>query len=147
METPSLPKEVAQKVQEFVEGIDFDLHKDNLDSLGAHVWEEMRLHLAGDEEAHVAVATEATDLADRLAHVLSLAWHRQQRAERAFHLLDEAGKGVVVVEDLRRVVADILHEEELSDQDLHEMVDEMDQSGDGLLTKDDFYRLAVKVNL
>jgi Ca2+-binding EF-hand superfamily protein len=87
-------------------------------------------------------------LKDRLEDVISVAWHRQQRADRAFSLLDVAGKGVVIVEDMQRAAREVmLGDEKVTDEDVEEMMQEVDQSGDGLLTKEDFYRLAIKINL
>lgn len=134
-------------MQELVEELDYDeLHQDNLDALPARLAQELNLLLDGDEEAHLVQATSAADLAERIQHVTRLAWHRHQKAQRAFGLLDEAGKGVVVLEDLRRVANEFL-EADVSDQDLEDMMQEIDQSGDGLLTVQDFYRLANQIHL
>jgi Ca2+-binding EF-hand superfamily protein len=73
-------------------------------------------------------------------------YQQQQRANQVFTLLDEAGKGVVVVQDLQRVVQE-LFEEEVNDEDLEEMIREFDQSGDGLLYPDDILRIARLVGL
>jgi len=71
-----------------------------------------------------------------------------KRALRAFELLDEAGKGCVVVEDLQRVANEILGEDgQTTEDDLIEMIQQFDQSGDGVLSKDDFIRIARQVGL
>lgn len=136
---------MADHVQVFVENFDFALHTDHLDSLGQHIREELHVFLDDDEEAYLAAADE-NDIADRINHVVGLAWHRRQKAEHAFRLLDQAGKGVVVFEDLRRVANDLL-DEKVTDEDLEEMIREIDKSDDGILTKEDFYRLANQINL
>lgn len=64
-----------------------------------------------------------------------------EKADRVFQMLDEAGKGVVVLEDLQRVASDALGGE-VEDDDLLEMIQVIDQSGDGLLTRDDLVRVA-----
>lgn len=79
-----------------------------------------------------------------------MAWQRQDRVDRAFSLLDEAGKGFVVLEDLQRVAHDFLDDDVTaiqSDEDIQEMIREIDQSGDGILFKEDFYRLANRIHL
>ena len=129
-----------------IENFDFELHKDHLDSLGQYIEEQIGVLLDEEEEAHVGTAESADDLAERMHQAIHLAWCRKQRAERAFDLLDEAGKGVVVFEDLRRV-ANEFFEEQVTDDDLEEMIREIDQSGDGILTKHDFYKLANHIGL
>ena len=142
-----LPNTLAQQVNDLIDNFDYELHQDNnLDSLARHIHKELNILLDDKEEAHLIAAENADDMADRIKYVISVAWKRQQKAERAFGLLDEVGKGVVVFEDLRRVANEFL-EEEVTDEDLEEMIREIDQSGDGILTREDFYRLANKVNL
>lgn len=137
---------MSRQVESFLEDFDYDLHKDHLDLLGKHIHEELHILLDEDEEAYLAAAENGTEIADRLDHVIRMAWHRQQKVERAFQLLDEAGKGVVVFEDLRRVANEFL-DEEVTDEDLEEMIREIDKSDDGILSKEDFYRLAIQINL
>ena len=67
------------------------------------------------------------------------------KALQAFELMDKDGKGVVVLEDLERVAQDL--GEHMTHEELQEMVELADRSGDGLLTPSDFARLARKVNL
>jgi Ca2+-binding EF-hand superfamily protein len=73
-------------------------------------------------------------------------YRQQQKAERVFELLDEAGKGVVVVQDLERVAAEIMGED-ITAEELAEMIQEIDRSGDGLLVIGDIIRLAGLVGL
>lgn len=73
-------------------------------------------------------------------------YQQQQQAEKVFSLLDEAGKGVVVLHDLQRVVNDIM-DEDVTEEDLVEMIHEFDQSGDGLLFREDIIRIARLVGL
>ncbi|GAX26122.1 hypothetical protein FisN_24Hh005 [Fistulifera solaris] len=83
---------------------------------------------------------------DILSQRIWESYQQQQLARKVFSLLDEAGKGVVVVQDLQRVAREML-EEEVNDEDLEEMIREFDQSGDGLLYPDDILRIARLVGL
>ena len=67
------------------------------------------------------------------------------KAYKVFELMDQDGKGVVVLEDLERVVAEL--GEDISTEQLEEMLTFADGSGEGLLTAQDFIRMARKVNL
>lgn len=67
------------------------------------------------------------------------------KAYKAFELIDQDGKGVIVVEDLQRVAQEL--GEEMSAEELQEMIEFADRSGDGLLTAQDISRIARKVNL
>jgi Ca2+-binding EF-hand superfamily protein len=67
------------------------------------------------------------------------------KAYQVFELMDQDGKGVVVLEDLQRVACDL--GEDMTREELEAMVEFADRSGDGLLTPQDFVRLARKVNL
>jgi Ca2+-binding EF-hand superfamily protein len=70
------------------------------------------------------------------------------KAKRVFEMLDEADKGVVVVQDLQRVADEIFEgDESLSESDLQEMMDLVDESGDGLLTKENLIQIAQMVGL
>jgi Ca2+-binding EF-hand superfamily protein len=75
------------------------------------------------------------------------AFVQKQKADLVFDMLDEAGKGVVVVEDLQLVAAEYLSDDINDESDLVEMIQEVDQSGDGILTRDDFYRIASQILL
>jgi Ca2+-binding EF-hand superfamily protein len=73
-------------------------------------------------------------------------WSQTHKAERAFTLLDEAKKDFVVVEDLQRAASE-MPGEEVTPEQLEEMVHEFDQSGAGILTKDDLIRIAREIGL
>ena len=70
---------------------------------------------------------------------------QKEKAHKAFELMDQDGKGVVVLEDLQRVAEEL--GEDMSPDELEEMIHLANKSGDGLLTAQDFIRLARKVNL
>jgi Ca2+-binding EF-hand superfamily protein len=80
---------------------------------------------------------------ERLA---SQKWSQTAKAERAFTLLDEAKKDFVVVEDLQRVASE-MPGEDITPEQLEEMLEAFDQSGAGILTKDDLIRIARDVGL
>lgn len=70
-----------------------------------------------------------------------------ESAKKAFQIMDVDEKKFVVLEDLRRVAAEVLLEEQVSDDELHEMIQEFDRSGSEILSEDDFVRIARKVGL
>ena len=68
-----------------------------------------------------------------------------EKANKAFQLMDEAQKGVVVIEDLQRVCIEL--GEDLTEEELVEMIEFADSTGEGLLSPEHFFRIAHKVNL
>ena len=68
-----------------------------------------------------------------------------EKANKAFQLMDEAQKGVVVIEDLQRVCIEL--GEDLTEEELVEMIEFVDSTGEGLLSPEHFFRIAHKVNL
>ena len=70
---------------------------------------------------------------------------QKNKAMKAFELFDEHQKGVVVLEDLQRVRDEL--GESFTSEELEEMIQEVDQSGDGLLTSEDFIKIAKIVRL
>jgi len=71
---------------------------------------------------------------------------QMDKSDRAFQLMDEAEKGVVVFEDLQRVCLEL--GEEMTEEELIEMIEFADSSaGDGLLRPKHFFRISHKVNL
>ena len=69
----------------------------------------------------------------------------RKKARKTFDLIDRDGKGVVVLEDLQRICQEL--GENISQEELTEMVEEFDRSGDGLLRPKDFLRIARKIDL
>lgn len=93
---------------------------------------------------------EAMDEDDTIEIIFSRirqSYQQQQRAHKVFSLLDEAGKGVVVLHDLQRVAQDMLEGDDVNEEDLEEMIWEFGQSGDGLLYPKDILRIARLVGL
>ena len=71
--------------------------------------------------------------------------NKKRSATEAFGLFDVDGKGVVVLQDLQRVASELGESFELAE--LEEMVNEVDRSGDGLLTQEDFLRIVAKAGV
>lgn len=70
---------------------------------------------------------------------------QKEQALKAFALFDPSEKGVVILEDLQRVASEL--GEELTVVEMEEMIREVDQSGEGLLTTEDFVKIANVVGL
>lgn len=77
----------------------------------------------------------------KLATLLAI---QRNKASLAFSLIDQDQKGVIVVEDLRKVANDL--GEDMTDEELQEMM-ELDHASDGLLTLEDFVKIARQVKL
>lgn len=70
---------------------------------------------------------------------------QREKALKAFGLFDKDGKGLICLEDLQRVAQEL--GESMTDEELQEMLDEVDGSGEGFVDQEDFLLLARKVNL
>lgn len=70
----------------------------------------------------------------------------KERSLVAFRLFDKMDKGVITIEDLKRVASE-LDEDSMTDEHLNEMVEEADRERDGLISQDNFFRIMKKVNL
>lgn len=70
---------------------------------------------------------------------------QREKALKAFGLFDKDGKGLLCLEDLQRVAQEL--GESMTDEQLQEMLDEVDGSGEGFVDQEDFLRLARTVNL
>lgn len=67
----------------------------------------------------------------------------QDEISKAFQLFDD-GKGKITFEDLKRVATEL--DEQLTDEELREMIEAGDKDGDGALTLDDFVKLMKKTS-
>jgi Ca2+-binding EF-hand superfamily protein len=105
-------------------------------------------HVPGDHIRRCLLASDDDDETFRkeIEQLATQKWTQTQKAERAFTLLDVAKKDFVVVEDLQRVASE-MPGEEVTPEQLEEMVHEFDQSGAGILTKDDLIRIAREIGL
>uniref|UniRef100_A0A7S2S1T6 EF-hand domain-containing protein n=1 Tax=Mucochytrium quahogii TaxID=96639 RepID=A0A7S2S1T6_9STRA len=61
---------------------------------------------------------------------------------KVFALFDEEGTGKITFRNLKRVAQEL--GEDLTDDELQEMIDEADRTGEGVIQKDDFYRVMKK---
>ncbi|PIA35694.1 hypothetical protein AQUCO_03500208v1 [Aquilegia coerulea] len=69
----------------------------------------------------------------------------EDQATIHFFQFDEAGKGGITVNDLRRVAID--HDFMWSDKEIYDMVDLFDSDGDGKLHLDDFQKILHRCNM
>ena len=70
---------------------------------------------------------------------------QRDKALRAFELFDKDSKGVICFEDLQRVAQEL--GESITEEELLEMLDDADKSGQGFLSQDDFLNVAKRLNL
>ncbi|KAF9942792.1 hypothetical protein BGZ67_010424 [Mortierella alpina] len=71
--------------------------------------------------------------------------HGQDEVSRAFQLFDGQDKGVIRLEDLRRVASELGMS--MTDSELREMIEEADKDGDGGVNEQEFARIMKKVGL
>ncbi|KAM9850292.1 uncharacterized protein cetn4 [Aulostomus maculatus] len=64
---------------------------------------------------------------------------------KAFRLFDDDGTGKISFKNLKRVAEEL--GENLTDEELQEMIDEADQDGDGEVSEQEFLRIMKKTNL
>ena len=62
--------------------------------------------------------------------------------DKVFRLFDDDKKGLLSIKNLRRVSREL--GENISDEELIEMIERADSDKDGLVTMDDFYRILTK---
>ncbi|XP_034738845.1 caltractin [Etheostoma cragini] len=64
---------------------------------------------------------------------------------KAFRLFDDDGTGKITFKNLKRVAKEL--GENLTDEELQEMIDEADRDGDGEINEQEFLRIMKKTNL
>merc|ERR1712193_443113 len=64
---------------------------------------------------------------------------------KAFRLFDDDETGFITLKNLRRVAKEI--GENMTDEELQEMIDEADRDGDGQVSEDEFLRIMKKTSL
>lgn len=72
---------------------------------------------------------------------------RDSREEimKAFKLFDDDNTGFITLKNLKRVAKEL--GENLTDEELQEMIDEADRNGDGQIDEEEFYRIMKKTSL
>lgn len=96
----------------------------------------------GSEGDENALETLDTDMFLRYAAAKTI---QKEKSDKAFQLMDGGDKGIVVIEDLQRVAADL--GEDISEEELQEMIEFVDPSGEGLLTHKHFFKIARQTRL
>lgn len=87
------------------------------------------------------------DFAEFLSMMTAKMAERDPREEimKAFRLFDDDDSGTINFAKLKRVAKEL--GENMSDDELQEMIDEADRDGDGVINLDDFMRIMKKTNL
>ena len=68
-----------------------------------------------------------------------------EEIKKAFRLFDDDETGKISFKNLKRVAKEL--GENMTDEELQEMIDEADRDGDGEISEDDFLRIMKKTNL
>ena len=87
------------------------------------------------------------DFAAFLEVMTSKMSERDSREEilKAFRLFDSNGTGRITFRELKRVAIEL--GEQLTDEEIQEMIDEADRDGDGEVTEEDFIRIMRRTTL
>ena len=64
---------------------------------------------------------------------------------KAFRLFDEEDSGKISFKNLKRVAKEL--GENMTDEEIQEMIDEADRDGDGEISEEEFFRIMKKTNL
>ena len=64
---------------------------------------------------------------------------------KAFRLFDDDDTGKITFKNLKRVAKEL--GENMTDEEIHEMIDEADRDGDGEISEEEFMRIMRKTNL
>ncbi|TPX44814.1 hypothetical protein SeMB42_g03515 [Synchytrium endobioticum] len=89
----------------------------------------------------------AIDFAEFLELMASKMSEKDSREEilKAFRLFDDDDTGKITFKNLKRVAREL--GENLTDEELQEMIDEADRDGDGEINEEEFLRIMKKTNL
>jgi len=87
------------------------------------------------------------DFDEFLAMMTSKMGERDSREEilKAFRLFDDDETGKISFKNLKRVAKEL--GENMTDEELQEMIDEADRDGDGEVSEEEFYRIMKKTAL
>jgi centrin-1 len=145
-----LDEEMLEEIKEAFNLFDSD-HKGTIDvrelkaafrALGFLVKKSEIRQLFIDLDKDLSSATVTYD--EFLEMVTPRMKNRDSRDEimKVFALFDEENKGGISFKNLKRVANEL--GENLTDEELQEMVDEADRDGDGLINEEEFYRVMRK---
>mmetsp|Transcript_25560 Transcript_25560/g.38599 ORF Transcript_25560/g.38599 Transcript_25560/m.38599 type:complete len:155 (-) Transcript_25560:145-609(-) len=70
---------------------------------------------------------------------------QKNKSNDAFSLFDKDEKGLICVEDVERVVKEL--EEDFTQEEIEEMMNEADPSGEGLIDRESLFRIVRKIDL
>lgn len=145
-------QDILRAFQEAVKSCDDEGRSDQIDAISLSDAKKAlrRLQLEGIKGDEIMTYFDDDTLesldADMFLRFAAAMTIQKEKADKAFSLIDEAGKGVVLLEDLQRVTRDL--GEEWTDEELAEMIEFADsKSGEGFITPKHFFKLARKVNL
>jgi Ca2+-binding EF-hand superfamily protein len=103
---------------------------------------EIQEYFGSDDEDENSLETMDPDMFLRFAAAKTI---QKNKSDKAFALMDGGGKGIVLVEDLQRVSQEL--GEDFSEEELQEMIEFVDPSGEGLLTTKHFFKIARQTRL
>jgi centrin-1 len=69
----------------------------------------------------------------------------KEEMAKAFKLFDDDDTGKISFKNLKRVAKEL--GENMTDEEIQEMIDEADRDGDGEISEDEFFRIMRKTNL
>merc|ERR1719249_353025 len=69
----------------------------------------------------------------------------REEIRKAFRLFDDDETGFITLKNLRRVAKEI--GENMTDEELQEMIEEADRDGDGQVSEEEFLRMMKKTSL
>lgn len=148
-ERPGLTKEEISEIKEAFDLFDTDGGgsidpkelKDAMNSLGLEARNQTIYQMITDLDADNSGAIEFKEFLDLMTARMSDRDTRED-IKKVFRLFDEESRGVVTLKSLRRVSKEL--GETMEDNELQEMIDRADSTGDGNVTFDDFYNIMTK---
>ncbi|CAB4062522.1 CETN1 [Lepeophtheirus salmonis] len=103
--------------------------------------DEMRKMLAGIED-------DGTLSFDHFLNIMASKMSEKDTKDdiiKAFKLFDEDDSGKITLKNLKKISAEL--GENMTDEELREMIDEADRDGDGEVNQDEFFKIMKKANL
>lgn len=116
----------AREFKASLRALGFDVKKDHIKSMMGEVGKGLRDRLEFEEFCRVMSA----HMPDKSS---------KEEIRKLFELFDVECNGSIAFRTLKKIVNDI--GENLTDDEIQEMIDEADRDGDGLVSFDEFYRI------